>query len=109
MTQYSDRTGKVAKMNWIIFVALSVIKLLIVGGLVLLSIFVLPVVLLLLSLGMSLSYLRDVEPRLYSHEFPSITFANLSLVDIKATWQYLFSQIVLRLQHTIVTRNKPGI
>lgn len=108
MTQYSDRTGKIAKMNWIIYVAFSAIKLFIVSGLVLLSLFVLPVVLLLLSLGMSLSYLREIEPRLYSHKLPSITFAHLSLADIKSSWQFLFPQIVLRLRHILAARDKPG-
>ena len=90
-------------MNWIIYVAVNVFRLLIIGGMVLLSVAAVPVILLLVLLGMSLSHLRDVEPQLYTYKFPSIVFTNLKTASF-----YLYPQIISRFQHVLVSRNKPN-
>lgn len=93
-------------MNWTFYVALGVIKLSIVGGLILLSVLALPIVLLLLLLGASLGYLRDVEPKIYTYKFPSTKLTNLDLTNIKAIGFYCYSQIIIRFQHILLARNK---
>jgi len=91
-------------MNWIIYVSLSVIKLLIVSGLVLLSLLALPVILIMFVLGMSLSYLRDIEPNLYSNEQRSITY--VSLTHLKSIWMLTSTHVVAWIHHTIIARDK---
>lgn len=93
-------------MNWTFYAALGVIKLSLVGGLILLSVLALPIILLLLLLGASLSYLRDVEPKLYAYKFPSTKLANLDLTNIKAIGFDCYSQISIRFQRILMARNK---
>ncbi|QMU61321.1 MAG: hypothetical protein GKR92_06285 [Gammaproteobacteria bacterium] len=93
-------------MNWIIYVTLAATKLTIVGGLVLLSVLALPIILLLLSLGVLLGYLRDVEPNIYTNKFSSTKFKMLELTNIKAIWFYTYPQIIARFQHFLIAKNK---
>ena len=93
-------------MNWIIYVAMSLIKLLVVGSLVLLSAIALPLILLLLSLGMSLSFLRDHESKLYNYKFSSMLFDHISLNNFKTIWFFLVLKLITHFQHILHPRNK---
>jgi len=82
---------------------MSLIKLLVVGSLVLLSAIALPLILLLLSLGMSLSFLRDHESILYNYKFSSMPFNSIPLNNLKTI---CFLQLTSHFQHIRHPRNK---
>ena len=88
-------------MNWIIYATLTLIKLAIIVGLVLLSILTVPVIILMLCLGMSLGYLRDIEPTVYIEK--SSFFA---LENIRSIYFFVITQMVSRLQQISNIRNK---
>ncbi len=92
-------------MNWIIYVVLSVIKLLLIGGLVSIFILLTPVIFLLLSFGIALSYLRDVESKVGAEKFPLIALENIFSTYLKSAWLYLSVQIT-RIQHMLMARDK---
>lgn len=88
-------------MNWIIYATFTLTRLTIILGLVLLSILTVPVILFLLCLGMSLAYLRDIEPALYM-EKPSV----FALENVKAIYLFVITQTISSLQRIPSIRNK---
>ena len=93
-------------MSWIFYIALNFIKLIIIFSLVLLSVITLPVIVLLLLLGMSLSYIRDLEPKVYSEKYRSLIPLDLLVNNIKAVRIFLFPMLTTRFQQILITRNK---
>ncbi len=91
-------------MNWIIYAILSVIKLFIISVLVLISVVLMPVILLLFSLGIVLSYLRDVEPKIYARDYSSLSFDPLSFINMKATWLTLHPRV--QRVHLLMRKDK---
>ena len=94
-------------MKWIIYLVLSLTKLFIISVLMLLSIIVLPIIALILSLGIVLSFVRDNEPSFYQYRLPSLQSNNSVLAHIKEI-RFILSppQFVSRLQHIRIPRNK---
>ena len=93
-------------MNWMNYLVISLIKLIIISGLVLLSLFVLPIIVLLLSLGILLSYIRDNESKIYNHKLPIIVPSKLASFYIKS-FEFLVSpHLISRLQHIHIIKNK---
>lgn len=92
-------------MSWIIYVLLSVIKLLIVVSLLLISVLLLPIIVLLFSLGLVLSYLRDIEPIIYNRQSSLIALDSLSLMKIKNVGLVICLH-VLRKQKMAYTKDK---
>ena len=93
-------------MKWIIYTVLSLAKLLIVSSLVLLSVFVIPIIALLLVLGISLSYVRDNESKFYDFKLPLLKLSGPTLTYIKHYELFLPPQIITRVQHIRISRNK---
>ena len=93
-------------MKWTIYLVLNLIKLIIISGLVLLSLFVLPIIVLLLSLGILLSYIRDNEGKIYNYNLPTFVPSKLASFYIKS-FEFLVSpQLISRLQHIHIIKNK---
>jgi hypothetical protein len=99
--------GKIAKMNWIIYLSFSIAKLLIISSLALLAFFVLPIIFMIFSFGLLLSYLRDIEPNFYGDNALSNPLEGLTLNNLKSLWFIIFPQIVSRLQYSVVHLVKP--
>ena len=93
-------------MKWIIYTVLSLAKLIIISGLVLLSVFVLPIIALILGLGISLSYVRDNESKFYNFKLPLIKLNVPTLSYFKHFELLLPPRLITRVQHIRISRNK---
>ncbi len=93
-------------MKWIIYTILSLAKLIIICGLVLLSVLVLPIIALLLALGISLSYMRDNESKFYDYKLPSLKLNGPTLTYFKLYALLLPPRLITRVQHIRILRNK---
>lgn len=93
-------------MKWIVFVLLSLVKLLIISSLVILSVVVLPIIAMILLMGVLLGTLRDHEHHLYNYRLPIFPSTQSQLQCIKVTWHYLSPQQVTRLQHILINQDK---
>ena len=88
-------------MNWIFYSLITLFKLITMFVLLLLSALVVPLLAIIMLLGISLGYLRDLEPQHLPIKKYDISFPHLH-----ANLFYLCSSGIMRVQHAWIQRHK---